>query len=44
MSWKIVYYSGAVRKWLDDLPSGLRAYYARITERMLKYGPHLGMP
>jgi hypothetical protein len=44
MSWKIVYYSEAVRQWIDGLPAGLRAYYARITERMLKYGPYLGMP
>jgi phage-related protein len=44
MSRKIVYYSEAVRQWVDGLPVGLRAYYARITERMLKYGPHLGMP
>lgn len=44
MSWKIVYYSETVRQWVDGLPVGLRAYYARITERMLQYGPHLGMP
>jgi phage-related protein len=44
MPWSIVYYSEAVRQWVDGLPVGLRAYYARITERMLKYGPHLGMP
>jgi phage-related protein len=44
MSRKIVYYSEAVRQWVDGLPVSLRAYYARITERMLKYGPHLGMP
>ena len=44
MSWKIVYYSEAVRQWVDGLPAGLRAYYARITERMMQYGPYLGMP
>jgi phage-related protein len=44
MSWKIVYYSEAVRQWVDGLPAGLRAYYARITERMSKCGPYLGMP
>jgi len=44
MSWKIFYYSEAVRQWVDDLPVGLRAYYARIAERMMKYGPYLGMP
>ena len=44
MSRKIVYYNEAVRQWIDSLPVSLRAYYTRITERMLKYGPHLGMP
>ncbi|RJR36843.1 MAG: type II toxin-antitoxin system RelE/ParE family toxin [Deltaproteobacteria bacterium] len=44
MSWKIVYYSEVVRQWVDGLPPDLRAYYARITERMLKHGPYLRMP
>ena len=44
MDWEIVYYSEAVREWVNDLPVGVRAYYARITERMVKLGPHLGMP
>lgn len=25
-------------------PVGIRAYYARITERMCSFGPNLGMP
>ena len=44
MSWEIIYYSEKVQQWVDDLPVRLRAYYARITERMIKYGPYLGMP
>jgi phage-related protein len=26
------------------MPLGLRAYYARLTERMITFGPNLGMP
>ena len=26
------------------MPVGFRAYYARITERLIRIGPHLGMP
>jgi len=44
MEWEIVYYNEAVRLWVDSLPVGIRAYYARITEAMRQYGPNLGMP
>jgi phage-related protein len=44
MGWEIIYYSEAVRLWVDSLPVGIRAYYARITETMRKHGPNLGMP
>jgi len=44
MPWEIIYYNEAVRLWVDSLPVGIRAYYARITEAMRKYGPNLGMP
>jgi len=42
--WAITYYSEKVRKMIDKWPAGIRAYYARITERMMLYGPNLGMP
>lgn len=42
--WKIVYYSDAVMQFVDHLPVGIRACYARITERMIVHGPNLGMP
>ena len=29
---------------VDNLPVGIRACYARITERMIVHGPNLGMP
>jgi phage-related protein len=44
MNWEIIYYNEAVRLWVDSLPVGIRAYYARITEAMRQYGPNLGMP
>jgi phage-related protein len=40
----ITYYSETVRKMTDNWPVSIRAYYARITERMMVYGPNLGMP
>jgi hypothetical protein len=44
MNWEIIYYNEAVRLWVDSLPVGIRAYYARITGAMGTYGPNLGMP
>jgi phage-related protein len=44
MSWEIVYYSKKVQDWVNGMPLGMRAYYARITERLIKIGPNLGMP
>jgi phage-related protein len=44
MNWEIIYYNEAVRLWVDNLPVGIRAYYARITEAMCQHGPNLGMP
>ena len=44
MNWEIIYYNEAVRLWVDSLPVGIRAYYARITGAMRQYVPNLGMP
>lgn len=44
MSWTITYYNQAVMAWVEHLPVGIRAHYARITERMERLGPNLGMP
>lgn len=44
MEWEIEYYSEKVRLAVDDWPLGIRAFYARITERMKINGPNLGMP
>jgi phage-related protein len=44
MDWEIVYYSDEVQDMIDAWPVGIRAYYARLTERMRVFGPNLGMP
>ena len=44
MSWSINCYSERVLQAIDKWPIGIRAVYARITERMLVFGPNLGMP
>jgi phage-related protein len=43
-SWTIHYYDKKLIQWLDNMPIGMKAYYARISERMITYGPNLGMP
>jgi len=44
MKWKIRYFNEKVRNGIERWPVGIRAYYARITERMQVFGPNLGMP
>jgi hypothetical protein len=34
MDWEILYYSAEVQETIDAWPVGIRAYYARITERV----------
>ena len=44
MEWQITYYSESVYKNIDNWPVGIRAFYAKVTERIKVYGPNLGMP
>lgn len=44
MTWEITYYSETVQKAINEWPIGIRAFYARTTERMIVFGPNLGMP
>lgn len=44
MKWQILYFDVNVQEAISSWPVGMRAYYARITERMMLYGPNLGMP
>jgi hypothetical protein len=44
MDWEIVYFSERVQEALLAFPPGLQARYIHLTERMLNFGPDLGMP
>src|SRR5438132_11522763 len=44
MNWTIVYYSDDVQRDIMGLPAGIQARYIHLTERMLTFGPDLGMP
>jgi len=44
MRWQLLYFDDDVQEIISSWPIGIRAYYARITERMMLYGPNLGMP
>jgi Phage derived protein Gp49-like (DUF891). len=37
MDWEIAYYSDAVQETIGAWPAGIRAYYARLTERMCMF-------
>jgi len=42
--WKIEYYSENVQREILNLPAGLLARYIHLTDRMIDFGPNLGMP
>ena len=44
MDWEIIYYNKNVQETINDWPVGIRAIYARVTERIELFGPNLGMP
>ncbi len=44
MEWEILYYNEAIQEKISKLPSGIQARYIRLAERILIYGPNLGMP
>ncbi len=44
MTWHIEYYNGKVQETINRWPIGIRAFYTKITERICKFGPNLGMP
>ena len=44
MNWRIIYYNEKVQNEIDLWPVSIRAVYARITERIVVFGPNLGMP
>jgi phage-related protein len=44
MEWEIVYYNDEIQDAIMALPAGIQARYIHLTERMMKFGPDLGMP
>lgn len=44
MAWKIEYYDEAVQREIFALPAGMLARYIHLTDRMIDFGPNLGMP
>jgi phage-related protein len=44
MTWEIEYHDSRVQAAVLALPAGLLARYLHLTDRMLDYGPDLGMP
>lgn len=44
MTYTISYYSPDVLEQIFDLPISLQARYVALTQRMIEYGPHLGLP
>jgi phage-related protein len=44
MKWDIAYYSEDVQRVIMNLPPGIQARYIHLTQRILEFGPNLGMP
>ena len=44
MNWEITYHDEKLQEAVLALPAGLLARYLHLTDRMLQYGPDLGMP
>lgn len=44
MTYSIIYFNEEVQKEILSLPTTLQARYICLTERMMEYGPNLGLP
>jgi phage-related protein len=44
VAYSIIYFSQEVQEDIMNLPVTLQARYIGLTERMIKYGPNLGLP
>ncbi len=44
MKYSIIYYSQEVQEEIMNLPVTLQARYIGLTDRMMDYGPNLGLP
>jgi len=44
MTYSIIYFNQEVQEEILSLPTTLQARYICLTERMIEYGPNLGLP
>ena len=44
MEWTIGYYDEELQRLITEFPDGIQARYIHLTERMVAFGPNLGMP
>src|SRR4051794_39010352 len=44
MEWEVVYFSDDVQDAILEFPPGIQARYIHLTERIIAFGPDLGMP
>jgi hypothetical protein len=44
MDWQIAYFGEDVQDSILAFPPGIQARYVHLTERMIVFGPELGMP
>jgi phage-related protein len=44
MEWEILYYSDDLQLEIMDFPAGIQARFVHLTQRMVAFGPDLGMP
>jgi phage-related protein len=44
MDWKIVYYNDDLQQTILSFSPGLQARYIHLTQRIVAFGPDLGMP
>jgi phage-related protein len=44
MEWEIVHYSEDLQRSILAFPAGIQARYIHLTQRILTFGPNLGMP
>ena len=44
MEWEILYYSEDLQREIMNFPPGIQARYVHLAQRILEFGPNLGMP
>jgi phage-related protein len=44
VDWEIVYFDEGVQETILAFPPGIQARYIHLTQRMISFGPDLGMP